>query len=72
MTYECRTKTVLFTMEVKKERSELWKQKNILIWKQKNIFFLQLGNESAFVRMKRTEDVLSLNNPSTQVGNKWV
>jgi hypothetical protein len=32
VTYQCRTKTVLFTMEVKKERSELWKQKNILIW----------------------------------------
>ena len=29
MTYECRTKTVLFTMEVKKECSELWKQKKI-------------------------------------------
>ena len=38
MTYECRTKTVLFTMEVKKECSELWKQKKISNFGNKRIF----------------------------------
>ena len=37
MTYECRTKTVLFTMEVKKECSELWKQKKISNFGNKRI-----------------------------------